>query len=123
MNYKNETGYSEKRKYERLDKNFKISYCQQEDLSNHMPDQDGELLDICGGGIRFLAGESIKKNSQLVIRLEFSGWKVDNAEWTATGNSKDHGLLKAIGNVIWSMESRTEPGKYEVGICFSGRIL
>ncbi|MCK5322494.1 MAG: PilZ domain-containing protein [Desulfobulbaceae bacterium] len=123
MNYKNETGYSEKRKYERLDKKFKISYCQQEDLSNHVPNLEGELLDIGGGGIRFLAGESIKKNSQLVIRLEFSGWKVDKDEWTATGNSKDHGLLKVIGNVMWSVESRTEPGKYEVGVSFSGRIL
>ena len=122
MSDENETFDDEKRKYERLGKNFDIFYRQLKDLPDHVPNSGGKLLDIGGGGIRFLANEFLKKHTQLVIEMEFSGWKIDKDEWTATGNNDDYGLLKVIGRVIWSVESRTEPGKYEVGVCFSGRI-
>ena len=122
MSDENETFDDEKRKYERLGKKFDIFYRQLKDLPDHVPNRKGELLDIGGGGIRFLANEFLEKHTQLVIEMEFFGWKIDKDEWSATGNNDDSGLLKVIGRVIWSVESRTEPGKYEVGVCFSGRI-
>lgn len=122
MSDENKTFDDEKRKYERLGKNCNIFYRQLKDLPDHVPNRTGELLDIGGGGIRFLANEFLEKHTQLVIEMEFSGWKINKDEWTATGNNDDSGLLKVISRVIWSVESRTEPGKYEVGVCFSGRI-
>ncbi len=118
----NGTSDSERRTYERLDRDFKISYRDLEDLSSDWLNKDGKLLDIGGGGLRFLASEKVRENSQLVMEIEFSGWQVDEDEWNPTGNSDDSGNLKVIAKVMWSVESRNEPGEFEIGVCFSGRI-
>ncbi len=115
---------SERRRHDRLDKNFSIRYRRLEDLSDDVPDMEGELLDIGGGGARFLGSESLSKNTQLTMVLEFPGWMVaDGDEWTITRNSNDVGILKVIGRVMWVAPCESDLGKYEIGVSFSGRIL
>ena len=122
MSYENQNNGEERREYERLDRDFRVSYCRSGNISHHALDRNADLLDIGGGGMRFLAEELLEEKTQLILEVEFSGWQVDDEEWTATGSSDDSGLLRVIATVMRCVESRTQIGKYEVGVCFSGRI-
>jgi hypothetical protein len=114
----------ERRQEERVDKNLFVRFTRLEDLQADIPYREGQLLDISGGGLCFLAEESMPLGSQLVMVLEFPGWHAAaDGKWIATKAEEDVGVLQVIGMVSWVAISRTKPDRYETGVCFSGMVM
>lgn len=113
----------ERRQEERVAKNRFLRFTRLEDLQADVPYREGDLLDISGGGLCFLAEELLPLGSQLVMVLEFPGWHaVADGKWIATKVEEDVGVLQVIGMVSWVAVSRTKPDRYETGVCFSGMV-
>lgn len=112
----------ERRRHGRFDKRSTILYRRFEDIAKDKKAQRGELCDFSGGGVRFLANQQLDKNSQLILELDFSGWQDEGEDWIQTGNPADIGRLRAIGQVMWCAEDAAQPGRYEVGVRFTGRV-
>ena len=113
----------ERRQEERVGKNLFVRFTWLEDLKADVPYREGQLLDISGGGLCFLAEEAMPLGSQLVMVLEFPGWHaVADGKWIATKAEEDVGVLQVIGMVSWVAVSRTNPDRYETGVCFSGMV-
>ncbi len=112
----------ERRHYARVEKELAVRYCRLERFADGGLDSLGELLDIGGGGLCFLAGEAIELGTQLVIMLEFSGWLAGGDHWVATKSDGDVGTLHVIGMVVWVAVSRKNPTEYDIGVQFSGII-
>ncbi|MFH1019220.1 MAG: PilZ domain-containing protein [Pseudomonadota bacterium] len=113
----------ERRQEERVAKNLFVRFTRLEDLQSDVPSRDGQLLDLSGGGLCFLAEESLPLGSQLVMILEFPGWQAAaDGKWIATKVEEDVGVLQVIGMVCWVAVSRSKPGCYETGVCFSGTV-
>lgn len=112
----------DRRKHDRFSKNFTIRYTRLEDLLNEDPYQQGELLDISGGGLCFRAATPAVLSSQLVLVLEFPGWQAAGGKWIATKEETDVGLLQVIGMVVWVAASREAEGSFDIGVRFSGMV-
>ena len=112
----------ERRRHERMEKDLAVHYCRLERFGDTGLDGRGELLDISGGGLCFLAGTAIELGAQLVIMLEFPGWLANGDQWIATKNEEDVGTLYVVGMVVWVAVSRKEPTRYDIGVQFSGII-
>ena len=112
----------ERRRYERLDRKFDIRYRRLDEMFAVDCDRKATLCDFGGGGVRFVGKEKLEKNQQVVVRIEFSGWKAEGDEWVHTGNDGDSGVLKAIGRVMWSALCKHSDNEYEVGVMFTGRM-
>ncbi len=113
----------ERRQEQRVGKDLFVRFTRLEDLTADVPSQEGQLLDISGGGLCFLAEEAMPLGSQLVMILEFPGWHVAaDGKWVATKVDEDVGVLRVVGMVSWVAISRTDPGRYETGVCFSGMV-
>ncbi len=113
----------ERRQEERVAKNLFVRFTRLEDLQADVPYRDGQLLDISGGGLCFLAEESLPLGSQLVMVLEFPGWlAAADGKWIATKVEEDVGVLRVVGMVSWVAVSRAKPDRYETGVCFSGMV-
>ena len=112
----------ERRAHDRLETKSVIRYRSLDDLTNKNLDRSAELRDFSGGGARFVAAEKFSKNEQLILMLEFVGWRADGDQWQRTGEEDDVGHLQAIGAVMWCAENRERPGSYEVGVRFTGRV-
>lgn len=115
-------GRGERRKHPRLDKIITMRYQKLESLSEKTPYEEGVLLDISSGGLRFLSNGPLAINSQLVIVLQFPGWLNDNGRWELAGNTGETGALQALGQVLRVQASPAEPGKYEIGVRFSAQL-
>jgi hypothetical protein len=115
------TANDEKRSYERLPRNTAIVYRRMDELVDENSGHSAQLCDFSGGGARFLTDESLAKNAQLVLHLEFSGWRNNNDELVWTGGASDIGRLKAIGVVMWCAAA-DKAGLHEIGIRFVGRV-
>lgn len=111
-----------RRKHERLSRKYRMRFCILEDLSHHQTDKDAELLDIGGGGLRFLVDERLADGSQLLVDLEIPGWQVTDGEWKATSNHADIGKLQVIGIVMWTTPSNHKAGCWETGLRFTGQL-
>lgn len=112
----------DRRKHERLPRNFRMRIGILEDLSLLQADKDVELIDIGGGGLRFLTDERLAKGSQLLIDLTIPGWHVTEGDWKATANREDIAKLQVIGIVRWVAPSNRKAGCYEIGIRFTGQV-
>jgi len=113
----------ERRQEQRVAKDLFVRFTRLEDLKADVPYREGQLLDISGGGLCFLAEESLPLGSQLVMVLEFPGWHAAaDGKWIATKVEEDVGVLQVIGMVSWVAVSRTSPDRYETGVCFSGMV-
>ncbi len=110
----------ENRKYERIEKNLRLRYGKLETFSQHSFTAEGELLDISAGGLRLLAAESVPISTKLMIQIDFPGWQADNGKWIATKNEDDVATLDVIGLVVWKAVNDEHPGKFDIGISFSG---
>ena len=115
--------FNERRFYNRVGKSFSMYYrvWAPDALPIGELDRQGDVCDISAGGLRFITEGELNKNEQLIILLEFSGWKVDGEEWISTGNPDDNGKLKVLGRVMWC-NKLTANSEQEVGICFVGSI-
>ena len=112
----------EHRQYERLQAKSTILYRQMDDLVGSTDGHSARLCDFGGGGVRFLTNEMLAKNLQLVLDLEFAGWRNSSDEWIWTGQESDVGKLKALGMVMWCSTNDKNSGLYEVGVRFIGRV-
>lgn len=113
----------ERRQEERVARNLFVRFTRLEDLQADVPYRDGQLLDISGGGLCFLAEEALPLGSQLVMVLEFPGWlAAADGKWIATKVEEDVGVLRVVGMVSWVAVSRAKPDRYETGVCFSGMV-
>ncbi len=114
----------EKRQHERLLKDSVLYYqiLPGGELSMTEPHQEARLLDIGGGGLRLLADEFLDRRCQVMIKVEFSGWRDDGGNWVYTRDESDQCKLTVVGMVMWSAHSDASPGKFEVGVSFSGHI-
>ncbi len=113
----------ERRQEERVARNLFVRFTRLEDLQADVPYRDGQLLDISGGGLCFLAEEALPLGSQLVMVLEFPGWlAAADGKWIATNVEEDVGVLRVVGMVSWVAVSRAKPDRYETGVCFSGMV-
>ena len=113
--------FKERRSHERLPKEAVISYCLFEELPLSASRRQGKLCDFSGGGVRFLAAESLTKGTQLVLELTFKGWQAADQNWLWTGNNSDEGILKALGAVMWCA-STPDKEQFELGVRFTGRL-
>lgn len=114
------SGASDRRRFERLDRNFRLRFSVIGDLPMHEPEGEGELLDLGGGGVRFATREDLAAGAQLLIVLHIPGWRVEGGEWLPTTAKEDVGVLKVIGLVKWVRVS--DVGVREVGVQFIGQM-
>lgn len=112
----------DRRKHERLPRNFRMRFSILEDLSFLQAEKDVELIDIGGGGLRFLTDERLADGSQLLVDLEIPGWKATDGDWKATANRQDIAKLQVIGIVVWVAPSKRKAGCYEIGLRFTGQV-
>lgn len=113
----------ERRQEERVARDLSVRFRRLEDLLDDLPCRDGQLLDISGGGLCFLAEEALPLGSQLVLALEFPGWQAAaDGKWIATKVEEDVGVLRVVGMVSWVAVSQAKPDRYETGVCFSGLV-
>jgi hypothetical protein len=124
MNEENVGLKKERRKHPRLDKIIRMRYQMLEHISRKVPYQEGVLLDISQAGLRFLAEQPLEINSHLVIVLEFPVWLTDDHDSgdSAGGDQEEMGVQQALGQILRVQASRTEPGKFEIGVQLSGQV-
>ena len=113
--------FAERRKYERLEKEFSFRYSLANDLVKPQLNEEGLVLDIGGGGVRFLSSQRWMKNEQLMMQLNFRGWKIDGDSCDFSNNSNDYGRMLVVGSVMWSAETALED-QFEVGVRFTARM-
>ncbi|VAW41956.1 hypothetical protein MNBD_DELTA03-58 [hydrothermal vent metagenome] len=113
--------FKERRSHERLHKEAVISYCLFEELPLLTGRRQGKLCDFSGGGVRFLAAESLDKGTQLILELTFKGWRAADRNWLWTGSNNDESILKALGAVMWC-SSTPDKKQFELGVRFTGRL-
>jgi hypothetical protein len=85
--------------------------------NNNLP-LAGTLLDYSIAGIRFMTGEQLRKNTALLIELDFEGFGKDTADWRQLWQAGESSRLKVIGSVMWCLESKQTSGLFEVGTRF-----
>lgn len=113
----------ERRQEERVAKTLFVRFTKLEDFQADVPFRDGQLLDISGGGLCFLAEEALPLGCQLVMVLEFPGWQTAaDGKWIATKVEADVGVLRVVGMVSWVAVSQVKPDRYETGVSFSGMV-
>ncbi len=112
----------ERRRHERVDKKIDLRFGRWEDVTDVAIDRHGSLLDIGPGGLRFLTPEPVEIATQILLVLEFPGWRDDLQDWVQASTQSAIGVLKVIGMVVRCSSSTLEPGNYEVAVCFCGRV-
>ena len=70
----------DRRSHDRIERSFKLRYSVLDDLSKRSTEQTGELLDIGGGGVRFVVGELLRKNTQLLIVMDIPAQVISGSE-------------------------------------------
>jgi len=112
---------AERRRYDRLEKEFAFRYTVFDDLAHATLEEKGLILDIGGGGLRFLSSQRWIKNEQLLMKLDFSGWQIDESGNVTIPSYDDCTSMLVIGSVMWSAETAQED-QFEVGIRFTARM-
>ncbi len=111
----------ERRKHDRLEKEFVFSYSRFEELPRTSLDLEGLILDIGGGGIRFLASREWLKNDLLLMKLDFKRWYDEGVIRVPVEISDDCSFMLVVGKVMWSQETLYD-GQFEVGVMFIARM-
>lgn len=115
------TENAERRSYERLEKEFAFHYTLLSDLANAELTEQGVILDIGGGGLRFLSSEKWNKNEQLLMQLDFEGWRIEGVNCVVCDKGEGCGSMLVVGSVMWSAETANEE-QFEVGVRFTARM-
>ena len=115
------TENAERRNYERLEKEFAFRYTPLSNFANTELSEQGVILDIGGGGLRFLSSDKMQKDEQLLMKLDFQGWQIDGVNCMASDDADDSGTMMVVGSVMWSTETAVED-QFEVGVRFTARM-
>lgn len=113
---------NERRREGRVVRHLAIRYKRLEDLLHGESWHEGGLVDLAGGGLSFLATERYEPGSQLVVILNFVGWREHGGQWFATGAPEDVGVLRTVGVVVWVAHGHDEAEQWETGIRFAGTV-
>lgn len=113
--------FANRRKHDRLDRCFVLRYSTFHEASDR-PVNEGRLLDIGGGGLRFIAKERFDKDCQLVLEIKIPGWLLVNDDWVQTRQAQDICLLKIVGTVMWTRQILEPDAHFETGLRFTGQI-
>lgn len=114
---------SERRRHSRIRKDLKIRFGALWSLAKSPSfDHEGDVIDVGGGGVRFVTSEPVSQGAQLILALGFPGWISDEDEWVESQDTSNIGVLKVIGEVVRVVPITTSEGRYDVAIRFSGRI-
>jgi hypothetical protein len=111
----------ERRRYNRMGKEFAFRYTLLDDLARATLEQQGLILDLSGGGLRFLSSRRWVKDDQLLMKLDFAGWRIDGGACVRLGNTGHCSSMLVIGSVMWSAETAQED-QFEVGVRFTARM-
>ncbi len=112
---------AERRKYDRLEKELVLRYAHFDDLPHTDFSKEGLVLDIGGGGLRFLSSEKWMKNDQLLMELDFDKWQLDGLDEVFIEENEGSRCLKVVGTVMWTVETLYD-GQYEVGLRFTAAM-
>ncbi len=115
------TENAERRSYKRLEKEFAFRYAPLSNFANTELSEQGVILDIGGGGLRFLSSDKREKDEQLLMKLDFEGWKIDGVNCMASDTTGEYGSMLVVGSVMWSAETANED-QFEVGVRFTARM-
>jgi len=113
---------SDRRQHERIRKDLKVRYSPLWNLSGEAREEEGAIVDISGGGLRFMTPHLVGKGTQLVLTMAFPGWISKPDEWRASDDMSDIGVLKVLGEVLRVETSTESADQYEIAVRFSGRI-
>lgn len=117
------TGHGmERRRHERVNKGIDLHFGSWQDVTDVAIDRQGSLIDIGAGGLRFLTAEPVEISSQILLVLEFPGWRDDLRDWVQAPDQSAIGVLKVIGMVVRCLPSTLAPNNHEVAVCFCGRV-
>jgi hypothetical protein len=111
----------ERRRYNRIGKEFAFRYTVLDNLARAALEERGLILDISGGGVRFLSSQRWLKDEQLLMKLDFAGWQINGGACVRVGNSGHCSSMLVIGSVMWSAETVQE-NQFEVGVRFTARM-
>lgn len=111
----------ERRKYDRMEKEFPFHYSLFDGLPQKRLEEEGLIIDIGGGGLRFLAPQRWKKNEQLLMKLDFDDWRIDESVSVRIPSTGDSSSMLVIGTVMWCSDTPHED-QFEVGVRFTARV-
>lgn len=114
-----EMATDDRRNFKRKPKQSIIHFQLVESEKESELDDEGMMLDYSPGGLRFSAKKSIKKNTKIYIKLDSEEW---GKELTVVWRDPNRNLLEVIGQVMWCLESRENPGEFEIGAMFVGDV-
>ena len=84
---------------------------------------DGVLIDYSVAGIRFKTREPLRKNTNLLIELEFANFGNETMDWRNLWEEEEANSLKVIGSVMWCQENKKKSGEFEVGTRFVEKVM
>ena len=119
---KSTSSITERRTHDRIRRNLKIRFGAFWDLSQESWDNEGDIIDFGGGGVKFVTLDSVEKGTQLILLIEFPGWISDAEEWAESQDTANVGVLKVIGEVLRVEPRGPDSKESEVAVRFSGRI-
>lgn len=108
----------DRRKHHRRSRQNIISFHIIEDTGEEKS-QQATVIDSSGGGLRLRTQKSLGKNTRIYITLDSEEW---GEELTVHCRDEALGLVEMIGSVMWCLESRDNPGEYDVGTRFLGLV-
>jgi len=111
----------ERRKYERLKTEFTFHYSIFNSQSLDKLEKVGQVIDIGGGGLRFVSPQRWEKNEQLLMKLDFDEWQLDESVRFNIASNDDSTSVLVIGTVMWCSDTPHED-QFEVGVRFTARI-
>ncbi|MEW6218457.1 MAG: PilZ domain-containing protein [Thermodesulfobacteriota bacterium] len=117
-----ERGPEERRRHTRVRKDLKVRFSPLWDLGAESWSGEGVVVDLGGGGLRFLTARDVRQGMQLILRMEFPGWAEQEDDWQPRPSQSEIGVLKVIGQVLRVTASGQQNGHAEVAVRFSGRI-
>ena len=112
----------DRRRHFRLCKGYRMQYGLLEDLSRVEVRQPALLLDISGGGLRFLSDQRLPGGGQILLELVIPGWHVEGGDWQPSENEEDIGVLRIVAQVVWTALDTARPGKFQTGVRFTGQV-
>ena len=84
---------------------------------------DGVLIDYSVAGIRFKTCEPLRKNTNLLIELDFADFGSETTDWRNLWEEEEASSLKIIGSVMWCQENKKKSGEFEVGTRFLQKAM